>query len=168
MNPDDAVDLSIRNRRPDRLTRWLVGAGLAGVWSVLILAHRAGLLDWLPADFGIIVCIVGIMSCGVLAFLLTLDPARHWKLGEKLVVWPGREYTVGDVREITFGPDPAEDYDDAVAPARGCEVRARLRRGELRLIASAGDARRVRDWAVRQGIAVTDLAGVLEQAPHEP
>jgi len=168
MNPDDASDWTIRDRRPNRLTRWFILGGLLSVWGGLILARRAGPLSWLPVEFEVFVCIVGIISCGVLAFLLPFISARHWKLGEKFVVWPGREYPVGDVREIAFAPDPAEDYDDAATPARGCEVRARLRRGEVRLIASVGDARRVRDWAVRHGIEVTDPAGVLEPARHDP
>jgi len=167
MNLDDSADISVRNHRPNRLTRWFVLVGLVSAWFVLFAVLRAGLLDWLPTPAEIFVSIAGIISCGVLSLTLTLDPVRHWKLGESLVLWPGREYPISDIREIAFAPDSAEDYDDAATPAPLCEVLARLRRGEVRLIASVGDARRVRDWAVRRGIAVTDPTSVLESARHD-
>jgi hypothetical protein len=162
MHPNDAVALSVRNHRPNRLVRPLVLVGLGCFWAGLLSLYVTGVLDRLPFPSEVLIIGFGIVTCGVLAVAITYMTIQHWKLGETFVVWPGREYQPGDIREIVFAPDPAEDYDDSATPARRCEVRARLRgRGELRLIASVVDGRRVRDWAARRGIAVAETGQVL-------
>ena len=168
MSPDDATDLCIRNHRPNGLASALLLLGLASFWAAVGGLCLGGVLDRLPVPTELLVCTLGIVTCGVVSLTLTRQSVRHWKLGAALVVWPDRIYRPPEVREVAFAPDPAEDFDDAATPARLCEVRARLRRGELRLIASVGDARRVRDWAVRKGIAVSDPTAVLEPARHDP
>jgi hypothetical protein len=168
VNPDDAVDLSIRNQRPNRVTVPLLISGLLCMWVTVCGLRVSGLLDQIfPPEVELYA--LGIISCGILALAFSYQPIRHWKLGEALVVWPRGRYQPRGIREIAFAPDPAEDFDDAATPARLCQVRAHLRsRRELRLIASVWDARRVRDWAVRRGIAVSDPSAVLEAVRHDP
>jgi hypothetical protein len=167
MTHDHPDDLLIRNRRSNRLIVPVLLFGLGCLWVTVCGLRINRLLDRLfrpEVDlYGL-----GIVSGGVLTLAYVLQPVRHWTLGETLAVWPERRYRPAEIREIAFAPDPAEDYDDATTPVLLCEVRARLRRRELRSIISVGDARLVRDWAICRGIAVNDPAGVLEPARHEP
>ena len=65
-----------------------------------------------------------------------------------------------DIRAIHVGPDPDEDYAEARLPFPLCLVTIEAGRRKLRLVASAGDAARLREWAERKGIAVVDPQGL--------
>ncbi|HKA07464.1 MAG TPA: hypothetical protein VKD71_09420 [Gemmataceae bacterium] len=161
MHPDSTEDLTIRNRRPNRLTVPLLMTGLGCLWATVCGLRVTGQLDrfFHPE---IELYSLGIVTCGVFTVAYLHQTVRHWKLGERLIVWPERRYRPAEILEIAFAPDPTEDYEDAATPDRLYEVRAHLRRRSAqRLIVSLADARRVRDWAIRRDIAVSDRAQVL-------
>lgn len=161
MNPDDAVDRTIRNRRS---TLWPVaGLGLlfCGFWlgvcgCVVSLGFGEHYVPVLLAWS--VVTLVG--SFAFAAVVRVRNPVERIKLGDRLERWPGGGYAPSDLAHIEFGPDPAEDYHDHPLPFPLCQATITPQMGRpLRLIVSTGDAARLREWAADHGIPVSDPGG---------
>jgi hypothetical protein len=85
-------------------------------------------------------------------------PVERIKLYEVLEAQPGNVfYHPSTIALVAFGPDPAEDYAESLLPVLLCQVRISMCNGlQLPMIVSAGDAARIREWAVNREIAVSD------------
>jgi hypothetical protein len=121
-------------------------------------------------DFGVGAAIGGITGAVLLVvFSLVYQPLEHLALADEMEVLPGlRRYPAKDIREVSFGPDPAEDYVEQHLPIRLCEAAIQPKVGRpIRLIVSAGDAARLRGWADGKGIAVRDPEGYAACGPSE-
>jgi hypothetical protein len=160
MHPDDAADWTIRNQRPWGAAPWL----WLGAWTVVwmggafilermtpVTRHWAYVLAWLGPTLGSLVAL--------LVYLGRL-PVRRLKLGDEVQAYPRCRLGPKDIRAIHVGPDPDEDYAEARLPFPLCLVTVEAGRRKLRLVASAGDAARLREWAERKGIAVVDPQGL--------
>jgi hypothetical protein len=156
----ETSDVVIRDRRYRRWPGLVLLVGLGFVWLIV-----AGLIIfWLPGESGKIV-IVGAM----LAFGVSGGIAQHWiphpvsrvNLGLFLETWPGgMRYRPSNVTQISFGPDPAEDYVESFVPVHMCQAMIHLRDGtKFALVVTADDAGRLRDWAVQKEILVNDPDG---------
>jgi hypothetical protein len=170
MNPDDAVDRTIRNQRCRRWPGWLsiVGWGVLWMPAVFVLETRT------PSEWRVIVVprmfLLIIFSCVPLTVFLAWQPVRRLKLGDEL--WAGsRMFAAADICAIHLTGDPDEDYVESSLPVPFCQVTVVPRRGRrIRLVASAWDAGRLRDWAERKGIGVIDpegySAGLIGRETH--
>ena len=160
MTPD-AVEVIIRNRRPPR---WQ-GLVVLVIISAFVLG-ACGLfgLDVAP-NWGatLAVAAVGAAIGAVIFALFAPTPVSLIKLTDELETRPaGRGFRPTEIVRVEFGPDPAEDYVDLPIPIRLCEVRVvPLLKEPIRLIASVGDATRLRDWAVWKGVRVFDPQDAL-------
>ena len=160
-DPADPAPPEIRNRRPDRLTTPAVFLGLAIFWGGVCGYLLFGLPELFPVASGVVGFALGIASCGLAAWALTRDPMYKWALGETLSTWPGRVYIPTSVRRVEIGPDPDEDYTEALNSVPVCHAAVHVRPwGSLRMIVSLGDARRLAAWADRHGIPVRDPGGL--------
>jgi hypothetical protein len=160
MHPDDAADWTIRNQRHRGWSHWLWLGAWGVVWAggALVLErltpremHWAYLLAWVVPTLGSFI--------GLMVYLERL-PIKRLKLGDQLRAYPTARWEPKDIRAIHFGPDPDEDYAEAKLPFPLCQVTVEGRRRKLRLVASAGDAARLREWAERKGVTVDDPQGL--------
>ena len=159
---DDAGQIVIRNRRPNRLVAPAVFLGLGLFWIGVCVFLVVGQPERWPLVSGVVGVVLAIASCALAAWALTRDPVYVWKLGRCLSTWPGPPYSPAVIHHIDIGPDPHEDYVDADEAVAACEVAVLLRpRGSVRMIVSIGDARRLREWADGHGIPVRDPGSVL-------
>ena len=157
---DDTADRTIRNQRYEGLRAWVWLAG----WF----------LAWLPAGYMIeseaprewrtpLALVTGL--CVVTSFFLIvahLDrrPVLRLRLGDELRAYPSGRLTPADIRAVRFAVDERAEYADGPRPVPLCEVAVEGRGGRrFRLVASAGDAARLRERAERHGIAVLDPHG---------
>jgi hypothetical protein len=164
MHPDDAVEVTIRNHRPRRWPGHMVL-----LLVLLFLSSTCGVvglnlsMEWTIAWVAVsIIALVGAIGLGLSA----PHPISAVKLAGTLEPRPGgRAYSPSEIVRIDFGPDPYEDYVESQLPIRLCEVHVVLlvERG-LCLIASVGEAVRLRDWAIRNGVRVVDSTNALEGA----
>jgi hypothetical protein len=163
MDPDYAADWTVRNQRHCGWPGWL----WVGAWGILWAAgamllqrltprevHWALVLGWLVPTATSFV--------GVMVYLERL-PVKRLKVGERLQAYPRARMEPKDIRAIHFGPDPDEDYVETKLPFPTCQVTVEGRR-TLRLVASAGDAARLRAWAERRGVPVDDPQGYSTRA----
>lgn len=159
--PDDlTVDPTIRNQRypGPRPEVWLVAwfgmwLGTAGILEVLLSRawDKAALLVTGAAILG-----------SFLALLAYLErrPVQRLKLGDELRAFPVGRLKPAEIKEVLFSADEDEDYAEGKPPVPFCAVSVEgpwARR--FRLVASAGDAARLREWAERKGIPVVDPQG---------
>src|SRR5262249_27470121 len=101
-----------------------------------------------------------LVSCLVARATLTVLPVLRLELGDGLENERGHTYPPSEVELIELGPDPVEDYVESSLPVPCCQATIELESGRrIRLIVSATDAARLRDWAVEKGIAVNDPDG---------
>ncbi|HEX3148286.1 MAG TPA: hypothetical protein VHR66_09380 [Gemmataceae bacterium] len=91
------------------------------------------------------------------------------KLTDVLQPYPaGTVYSPTNIKRINFAPDPCEDYHDSPLPIRLVEIKVDPTRGRsIRIIASVGDGRRLRDWAVRKGVEIFDPTNMLVETPGQ-
>jgi hypothetical protein len=158
----DTIDRTIRNLRYHAWPPFAIVAGL-----VVVLGFAAFILErntTTSRGFLVYAAICLAASLSVLCLELwfsVLGPVRRLKLGENLLISPRiGKYPPAQVERIDFGSDPAEDYVDQSLPIRMIEVSLTLQpRVRGRLIVSATDAARLREWAVSKGIVVNDPGG---------
>lgn len=157
----DAVQVIIRNRRRPRWQAWVV---LVIISAFVLGACGVFGLDVAP-KWGATLAMAGVgAAIGAVIFaVFAPTPVSLMKLTDVLETRPaGRAFRPTEIVRVEFGPDPAEDYVDLPIPIRLCEVRVvPLLREPIRLIASVGDATRLRDWAVRKGVRVFDPQDAL-------
>ena len=152
-----------------RYRRWLpvalclaLGLFWLGVnWVTFLrvpLQHRDGLIG------AVILGFTGSVAAGLR--FLPVQVARI-ELGVVLQTWPdGRRYRPAKVAEVTFGPDPAEDYEDWEPDRRLCRARFSLGGARrLDLAVTLADAARIRAWASARGIVVEDPHGYSARRP---
>jgi hypothetical protein len=100
-----------------------------------------------------------------LTVLRGLLPSRisvhHLKLGESIDLGhPLLRFPARKVRQVTFAPDPAEDYLESDRRTRLCEASVGMDSGKhFHLILDEADAERLRHWAATRGITVRDCDG---------
>jgi hypothetical protein len=169
MNPDDAVDRTIRNQRYRGWPGWLWIGGWGLLWMPVAVVVETGTPDYwrvlvLPAT-----SLLMVASCVPLIVFLDRQPVRRLRLGDDLR-GGGRRFGPAGVRAIRLTADPDEDYVESRLPIRLCQVTVETRRGcPLRLVVSVGDAARLRRWAEGKGIAVIDPEGYSARGgPKEP
>jgi hypothetical protein len=160
-DPLDVADRTIRNQRYHGWPAWawILGwfaAWLPAAWLLESLTPR----DWeKPA-----LAAVGVPILATFIFLVRhLDrrPAERIRLGDELRAYPSGQFQPADLVCIQFSPDDDEDYAEDKLPVPWCQVAVRGRRGRtIRLVASHGDAVRLREWAERNGVAVIDPDGL--------
>ena len=156
----ETVDRTIRNHRyhfwPPAIVFAIVG--------VICLTVAVVLGGWLPRDLRAL-AIVGtiIIFAATTSFALRRlpHPVARIKLGAFLQTFPGGlAHPPSMISDLSFGPDPAEDYVETPLPVRMCQARIIMRDGRrFQLIVSAGDAARLREWATHMGVAVEDVHG---------
>ena len=164
MHPDDAVEVTIRNHRTRResgvAVLILLGVFAMGSCGLCTLDLRwPWLVLWAAGTF---TALFGAAGVGWLAS----PPVETLKLTDVLRPRPGGSvYLPDEIVRIEFGPDPQEDYLDVALPVQLCEVRVLpLQHRPIPLIASIGEAVRLRDWAVRKGVRVIDRTETLTAA----
>jgi hypothetical protein len=159
MNPNEAVDWTIRNQRHRGWAPWLWLGAWALVWAAggMFLVR----LTWWEVHWALVMCwlVPTLGSFAGLMVYLDQQPVKRLKLGDELRAYPMRRMEPKDIRAIHFGPDPDEDYAEGKLPFPVCQVTVEGRRRKLRLVTSAGEAARLREWAERKGIAVIDPEG---------
>jgi hypothetical protein len=161
--PIETADRTIRNQRYHWWPALVFHLGLAALLItggyVLVRSANSATWSWIYLAVGLVTYIA--LTCLGLHVPL-LCPVWRLKLGESLQVFgirPG-SWPPERVQRIEFGHDPAEDYVEGKLPIRMVEVRLAMRyRVRRRLIVSAPDAARLRDWAVSKGIVVNDPGG---------
>ncbi|MBO0698688.1 MAG: hypothetical protein J2P46_09860 [Zavarzinella sp.] len=162
MHPDDVVDWTIRNQRyrgPWPGWLWIVG------WMLFWMGASGAVELWTPSDRRSLVypSTLGLMLISFVILMLLLEgrqSVRRLKLGEDLLAAPVGRLKPMDIGAIRLAPDRDEDYVESKLPVPLCEVAVEGRRGRpIRLVVSAGDAARLREWAQRNGVAVIDPEG---------
>ena len=85
----------------------------------------------------------------LLAMLRKLDlTMERLKLGDELRAYPSGRFRPADLVAIRFAPDADEDHAEDKLPVPWCQVAVESRRERtIRLVVSAGDAARLREWA---------------------
>jgi hypothetical protein len=160
MHRDD-TDLTIRNQRPRPHTgvavASLVGTfflGWCGLCTLNLGSPWAYL--WAGGTFVALCAATGLA-------LFASHPVYDLQLGTVLTLRPsGVDFVPTEIVGIEFGPDPHEDYVDLPAAGRLCEVRVVLPRlRPVVVCASVRDAIRLRDWATRNRIPVSDPTDAL-------
>ena len=160
MNPDDAVDITIRNHR---YSRW---PALAGCVAVLVASGGICVIVRLPTSWvlGLAITFAVAVLIGSIVFnVIVRLPIWSLKLGDVLHPRPhSPPYRPEEILRIAFAPDPDEDYVEVELPIPLCEVRVYLRpRRDLRIIASVADGIRLRKWAKTKGIEVVETGDAL-------
>ena len=166
MQFDDANEMTIRNHRYSRWPAIAVTSMLAAFFTGI--CGLTTLDAWLPVVLLIVAATIASLAGAIGLGLFAPHIVTGLSLTDVLQPRPGGPgFVPTEILRIDFGPDPGEDYDDSPSPIMMCEVRVRpVHRRTIRLIASVGDGRRLRDWAVRNGIDVLDPTNVLNEIPH--
>jgi hypothetical protein len=157
----DLVPPTIRNQRAYRWPSVSVVVLVGTFWFVICgLLSKSPSRNWTLFELVVVIaaaCITALMF----QVFQWLRPVDRLILNDESLVAPAlASYKPADIRQISFGPDPHEDYAEATLPIKLCQAIVTPARGRrLRLIVSAGDAVRLRQWAERRGIAVTDPDG---------
>jgi len=158
--PVEAADRTIRNQRDPGWPPWAWIGIWAGLWAVagLGIASKTS-HPWEPVVAGLtFLSMLG--SFLVLLTRLEQRPVRRLRLGDELRAYPTGRFQPADIRAVHLSPDPEEDYVEGQLPFPVCLVTVENKRGrKLRLVASVGDAARLREWAELRGIAVIDPEG---------
>jgi hypothetical protein len=163
MSRNEAGGLTICNRRRERWPAVVAGLSLvafwAGVCGLTVIRIPDRFIIVAAAAFG--VSVAGMIVFGFLLFVRR--PVDGLTLGDRLVPRPGEfGYSPDQIRRVTFGPDPAEDYVESPVPAAVCSVLVALKAyGSYRLLAAVEEARRLRDWAMARRIEVVETAAAL-------
>lgn len=152
MNPNDAVDRTIRNRRRRAWPHW---AGVAGWVAVAVVLDEMTPVEWRHAVMSILAGPV-LVSSVLVWWCLHRLPVERLKLGDRLWAYPFGRLAPKDLGAIRIGPDPEEDFGESSQPVRLCQVTIECRRRGLRLVASVCDAARLREWAGRRCIPFSD------------
>jgi hypothetical protein len=161
MDPDEAVDWTIRNQRVRGPVEWAWLLGWAAVWMAgAYIAERLTPWEWRLA--GTIVFLAVIIASFVIV-IVYLDRHRRVfrvKLGDELRVVPGRRLEPGEIAALRLSPDPDEDYVESITPIPLRLLTVEPRRGSrFHMVITAGDAGRLRAWADRKRVAVSDSEG---------
>ena len=158
--PDATTDLTIRNQRYHGGPAWAWIAGWFAVWLSAI-----AVLEWTtPREWEKRVFLATAIPIFVTFFImiryLDLRPVVRLRLGDELRAYPSGRFQPADLVVIRFTPDTDEDYAEEKLPVPWCQVAVQGRRGRIiRLVASVGDAVRLREWAERKGVRVEDSEG---------
>lgn len=166
MDPDDAVDWTIRNQRVRGPIAWAWLLGWGAVWFAgAIVAERLTPREARPLTEFILLLLI-LTSFVVLIVYLERHPRiQRLKLGEQLLAVPRRRLETKGIRTFRLCPDPDEDYAESATPVGLCLLTIELRRGSpMRLVITTGDAARLRRWAERQAILVDDPEGYAAPA----
>jgi hypothetical protein len=159
MDPDDAVDWTIRNQRVRGPVAWAWLIGWAAVWMAgAYIAERLTPWEWRLA--GSIVYLALILSSFVILMVYLEGHRRVYrvKLGDQLHVVPGRRLEPSEIAALRISADPDEDYVESVTPIRLYQLTVEPRRGSrFQLVITAGDAGRLRTWAERKRVTVVGL-----------
>jgi hypothetical protein len=165
MENSETVDRTIRNHRHQMWPAVVVFVVFC--FSCLMIAGL--LLRWLHPNWVRVVfagsIIFGLPLLGIVLRRLPHSVARV-KLGALLQTFPGGlAHPPSMISDISFGPDPAEDYAESPLPVRMCQATIALLNGRrFQLIVSAGDAIRLHEWATKKGITVSDSDGYSSRA----
>lgn len=158
MHPDDAVDWTIRNQRYWGWPAWLWIVS----WMLCWMGVSGAVKLWTPVGWQGVVYLstLGLILVSFVVLLEGRQPVRRLKLGEDLQAIPAGRIKPADIAAIRLAPDRDEDYVESKLPVPLCEATVEGRRGRpIRLVVSAGDATRLRDWAERKGVVVDDPHG---------
>jgi hypothetical protein len=153
--------LVIRNHRAHRWVN-VVALGLLVSFSLVAWWAINAPLRVLPPKMVLPVAIGSLVSLFLLLVgLSTCRPVERLVLSEELLPCPPRlPYQPAQIREVSFGPDPHDDYAESAVPIRLCQAIVTPARGRaFNLIVSVGDAARLSGWAVARGITVHDAGG---------
>ena len=166
--PTDTADRTIRNQRYHGWPAAALIAGWFGVWLAAV-----GILEWTTPrawekQILVATAIPILVTFFILIRHLDLRPVERLRVGDELRAYPSGRFQPADLVSIQFSPDADEDYAEDKLPVPWCQVAVRGRRGRtIRLVASAGDAARLRQWAERHGIAVLDPHGCTTPASRD-
>jgi hypothetical protein len=164
----DAADRTIHNQRPRQWVGRTMAFFFCGLWGVtggllytpIITEHTLLYLALAPAAL--------LVSCLIARSTLAQLPVLRLRLGEELENERGQTYPPSEVEQIEFGPDPVEDYVEPSLPVPCCQATIELESGRrFRLIVSATDAARLREWAAKKGVVVRDPDGYSTRRCHE-
>ena len=157
----DLADRTIRNQRKSGGPAWAWIAGWFATWLVaLCLVQRVTPREWekpvgLASGLPILITFVAIVRH------LERRPAERLRLGDELRAYPAGRLQPTDIAAVHVSPDADEDYAEDKLPVPWCQVAVRGRRGRtIWLVASVGDAARLREWAERHGVPVDDPHGL--------
>jgi hypothetical protein len=160
MNPDRLVDRTIRNQRSPGSPAWVWLSVCGLFWIVVGIVID---MSTPPQRNGLVsLCVAPVMLGSLLAVLLHLDrrPVYRIRLGEEFRAYPSGRFPPAEIRAIQIAHDPDEDYVEGKLPVRLCLVTVEPRRGRtIRLIASAIDAARLREWAMEKSVPLNDPEG---------
>ena len=163
MEPDDTVDRTIRNQRYRCWPAWAWLGALALLWlAAAIVLDRLTPRDWEPY-VGACTCLLMLLTAFIVLWHLDHRPVHRIKLGDELRAFPmpGGRHLPANIRAIQFSNDEDGDYTEGDLPVPLCHVTVEARRGRrIQLVASAGDAARLREWAERHGVVVVDPHGL--------
>jgi hypothetical protein len=160
--------LIIRNQRAHR---WFnpVAVSLVGLFSMAACGSVGAPATVIPAKAVLPIAIGCLLALGlVLLMIWTCRPVDRLVLSSELMSRPPNfAYQPTQIREVSFGPDPHEDYAESRLPFRLCQATVWPAGGwKLKLIVSAGDAARLRAWAEAKGISVNDPGGHATPGPR--
>lgn len=159
MDPDDAVDWTIRNQRVRGPVGWVWLLGWGAVWFAgAIEAERFTPMEWRSAA-NIIILLSILVSFAVIIVHVERHPRiQRLKLGEDVLIIPRRRLGPNDIEAFRLSADPDEDYVESVTPIRLYQLTVEPRRGSrFQLVITAGDAGRLRTWAERMRVTVVGL-----------
>jgi hypothetical protein len=135
----------------------LVTAFWVGTCGLVVAGQGSGLVA------AILAAVVGalLINAILISLILGRGHVNRLLLSNDLMTSPAVAlYKPGEIREISFGPDPHEDYAEPPLPETLCEATVTFQLGRpVRLIVSASDAARLRAWAAGHDIPVRDPDG---------
>jgi len=161
MDPDDAVEWTIRNQRVRGPVAWAWLLGWGAVWFAgTIVAEQLTPTEWRSVADIVVLLLILVSFVAVVVHVERHPRIQRLKLGDQLVAFPRGRLEAKNVRAIRLSPDPDEDYVESATPVALCQLTIELRKGSpLRLVITTGDAARLRRWADRMGIPVDDPDG---------
>jgi hypothetical protein len=159
VDPDDAVDWTIRNQRVRGPVAWAWLIGWAAIWMAgAYMAERLTPWEWRFAGSIVFLALVLASFVILLVHVEGHHRVHRVKLGDQLHVIPGRRLEPGEIAVLRLSPDPDEDYVESVTPIRLYQLTVEPRRGaRFQMVITAGDAGRLRTWAERKRVTVVGL-----------